>query len=379
MKRQENVAAPCNEHKTLGIRGQFNHSIHSLALFASTTSQLHWFLRHFRAVFSSKSVNSRSLSYPEFGQTSTVSWVGACSVVMLSNGTIWANSPHNTMQRFKSTYFFALLLSCIAKSVRASWKLRCPNNCMHFQYASQYLRRSSCTAWFSSLLFSSDTNAEFHLGGLWPNCELSYVTFFAESTSKAFRARSRSTCGFNQFDHGIVQTTRSQMAGDVSNKHRRNPMSSNQCQTYVNFRISMRMRDAWFETCLHSQTIFSWEVDQRRMREVVPGIQWIWVEITLACQTPSSFSSPRRLSPQFAVPTLFSSCIWNKPLLRRQFFFDNSDNFRGFFSNTERADCKASDRPIFAAKLSASSVTSMKKIRVISMPLVDSSESLITW
>ena len=112
---------------------------------------------------------------------------------------------------------------------------------MHFQYASQYLRRSSCTAWFSSLLFSSDTNAEFHLGGLWPNCELSYVTFFAESTSKAFRARSRSTCGFNQFDHEIVQTTRSQMAGDVSNKHRRNPMSSNQCQTYVNFRISMRM------------------------------------------------------------------------------------------------------------------------------------------
>lgn len=40
------------------------------------------------------------------------------------------------------------------------------------------------------------------------------------------------------------------------------------------------------------------------------------------------------------------------------------------------ADCKASDRPILAAKLSASSV--MMKIRVISMPSVDSSESLMT-
>ena len=85
-----------------------------------------------------------------------------------------------------------------------------------------------------------------------------------------------------------------------------------------------------FETCLHSQAIFSWEVDQRRMREVVPGIQWIWVEITLACQTPSSFSSPIRLSPQFAVPTLFSSCIWNKPLLRRQFFSTTVTTFMVF-------------------------------------------------
>ena len=45
MKRQENVAAPCKEHMTLGIRGQFNHSIHSLALFAS--SRLHSFICFF--------------------------------------------------------------------------------------------------------------------------------------------------------------------------------------------------------------------------------------------------------------------------------------------------------------------------------------------